>query len=66
MYAIRRFNSDFRCYEFVTTNGVNFTIHLDKVQAYKSFDDALFALRQWFSDCTISSVPKTYKDFLVA
>lgn len=64
MYAIRRFNADFMCYEFVTTNGVNFTIHPENVQEY-SFEGALLALRQWFAGCTICSVPKSYADFQV-
>lgn len=52
-YRITKYSPEDNGEVFVSTNGVDYTCHLDKAQEYKSFDDALFAHRQWFPECTI-------------
>ena len=39
-YVISRWNNDFGCTEFLSTNGVHFTLHLDKTQKYNNIETA--------------------------
>ena len=55
MYAIAIYDANLNGNKYVSTNGVNYTIHQEKVNPYKTLEDARFALRQWFPGHTIIS-----------
>ncbi len=58
-YAVSRFNSCFNCPEYLSTNGVDFTLHPDKAQRL-TFDVAVRWHRE-FDRATVRSFPTGYE-----
>jgi len=61
-YAVAKFDYDFNCPSYLSTNGVDFTLHPDKAQRFDTFEAAL----RWHRanpDTTIRSFPKGYERY---
>ena len=52
MFYLRRWNSSFEVPEYAATNGVDYTLHLDKAQRFATFEEACKALT-WFFGASV-------------